>query len=162
MKKDATTNSFINPEPHVIVSCRDKDGRDNALSIGFIANVSFNPRIIMIAILHTRYSHHIIKESGEFVVNIATEELKSEVEYLGSTSGRDIDKLENISTTDATLINAPLIDMCPVNFECRVVECLKPGTHDVFFGEVLKVHCDEKYLNNNKSINWDKINILHS
>ena len=145
MKKDATTNSFINPEPHVIVSCRDKDGRDNALSIGFIANVSFNPRIIMIAILHTRYSHHIIKE-----------------EYLGSTSGRDTNKLENISTTDATLINAPLIDMCPVNFECRVVESLKPGTHDVFFGEVLKVHCDEKYLNNNKSINWDKINILHS
>ena len=95
MKKDATTNSFINPEPHVIVSCRDKDGRDNALSIGFIANVSFNPRIIMIAILHTRYSHHIIKESGEFVVNIATEELKSEVEYLGSTSGRDTNKLEN-------------------------------------------------------------------
>lgn len=162
MKKCATTDSYVNPEPYTIVSCRDKDGRDNALAVGFIANVSFNPRIIMIAILNQRYSHHIIKETKEFGVNIATTNFKDEVDYLGSVSGKDEDKLSNIDTFDADIINVPLLVDCPVNFECKVIESVKPGTHDVFFGRVVKVHCDEEYLKEDNSINWNKINILHS
>lgn len=162
MKKCATTDSYVNPESYTIVSCRDKDGCDNALAVGFIANVSFNPRIIMIAILNQRYSHHIIKETKEFGVNIATTNFKDEVDYLGSVSGKDEDKLANIDTFDATIINVPLLVDCPVNFECKVIESVKPGTHDVFFGRVVKVHCDEEYLKEDNSINWNKINILHS
>lgn len=162
MKKCATTDSYVNPEPYTIVSCRDNNGRDNALAVGFIANVSFNPRIIMIAILNQRYSHHIIKETKEFGVNIATTNFKDEVDYLGSVSGKDEDKLANIDTFDADIINVPLLVDCPVNFECKVIESVKPGTHDVFFGRVVKVHCDEEYLKEDNSIDWNKINILHS
>jgi flavin reductase (DIM6/NTAB) family NADH-FMN oxidoreductase RutF len=162
MKKEASTNSYINPEPYTIVSCRNKNGKDNALAVGFAANVSFEPRIIMIAIIDERYSHHIIKETGEFVVNIATKDFQKEMEYLGSVSGKYEDKLANINTQEASVVNAPILVDCPVNFECTVIETVKPGTHDVFFGKVEKVHCDEEYLNNDGSINWNKLDVLHS
>lgn len=162
MKKEASTNNYINPEPYTIVSCKDKNGKDNALAVGFIANVSFKPRIIMIAILNERYSHHIIKEQGQFVVNIPTKEFQKEMEYLGTVSGQNEDKLTDINTKKADVVNAPLLTDCPVNFECTVIETVKPGTHDVFFGKVEKVHCDEKYLKSNGLINWEEIDVLHS
>ncbi len=162
MKQDANLNSFINPEPYTIVSCRDKDGKDNALSIGFVANVGMDPTIIMIAVREERYSHHIIKESGEFVVNITTVDLEDQLEYLGIASGRDEDKLADIETIDADIVDAPLIENCPVNFECIVTDSITPGSHEVFFGKVVKVHCDEEYLKADKSIKWTDINLLHS
>ncbi len=162
MKKEVNIDSFINPEPYTIVSCRDKDGKDNALSIGFVANTGMNPTIIMIAVREERYSHHMIKESGEFVVNMATVDFEDEMEYLGITSGRDEDKLADIKTIDADIVDAPLLVDCPVNFECKVVDSITPGSHEVFFGEVVKVHCDEEYVTPDKTIKWSDIKLLHS
>ncbi|WP_455645654.1 flavin reductase family protein [Methanosphaera sp.] len=160
MKVTVDTNNYIIPEPCLIVSCRDKNGQNNALPIGFGANVSFNPRIIMIAVIDERYSHHIIKERGEFVVNIATEDFREQMEFLGNTSGRDTDKLKDFKLRDADIVDAPILLDCPVNFECTVIESVKPGTHDVFFGRVDKVHCDEKLVDSKGNIQWDKINVL--
>lgn len=162
MKKEVKKNKYINPEPCLIISCRDNDGRDNALSIGFAANVSFNPQIIMIAVMEERYSHHIIKERGEFVVNIPTKQQSSLVEYMGRFSGRNMDKLKDVKTCDADIVDAPLIVECPVNYECRVIETIKPGTHEVFFGKVVKAHCDEEYLTDDDLINWEKFVPLDS
>ncbi|OED29631.1 flavin reductase family protein [Methanosphaera sp. WGK6] len=162
MKISVDTNNYILPEPCIIVSCRDKNGKNNALPIGFAANVSFNPRIIMIAVIEERYSHHIIKERGEFVVNIAREEFREEMEFLGRNSGKNMDKLANFKLIDADIVDAPILLDCPVNFECKVIESVKPGTHDVFFGRVEKVHCDKELVDDEGKINWDKINILEN
>ncbi len=162
MKIEVDTSNYIQPEPCVIVSCRDKKGKDNALPIGFAANVSFEPRIIMIAIIDIRYSHSIITESGEFVVNIAREDYRDTMNYFGGTSGRDIDKLENIPTVDGDVVDATLLVDCPVNFECTVIESVTPGTHTVFFGRVDKVHCDEEYVDEDGLIMWDKIDVLQN
>lgn len=162
MKQEVKNDRYINPEPYVIVTCRDEKGMDNALSIGFAANVSFKPQVIMIAVLDERYSYNILMKQNEFVVNIPTQNQKDMIEYMGSKSGKNTNKLEHIELMEADKINAPLIKECPVNFECKIIKNIKPGTHEVFFGEVLKTHCDEEYLNDNGTINWNKIKPAHS
>lgn len=72
-----------------MVSCRGKDGKNNALAVGFAANVSPNPPMVMVGIVPGHYSYQLIKESDEFVINIPTKGFEKEYYYLGSKSGRD-------------------------------------------------------------------------
>lgn len=162
MKVEVKKERFISPQPWTIVSCRNSDGKDNALSIGLIANVSLEPEIVMIAVRKERYSHQILDQQKEFVVNMATKEQKELIDYFGSYSGRVVEKLSCYNTMDADMVDAPIILDCPVNFECKVIKSMEMGSHDLFFGEVVKAHCDKKYLNNDGSINWKKINPIHS
>lgn len=161
MKKEAITDkSRIEPKPNAIISCR-KDGKDNALAVGFASNASLEPAMIMIGIVPSRCSYSMIKETGKFAVNIPAKNFAEEFKYLGTVSGFDEDKLTNINTIDGDLVDVPLIVDCPVNFECTVIDSLKPenGTHELFIGKVEKVHCDEEYLED-EEINWSKINLL--
>ncbi|MDU4802117.1 MAG: flavin reductase family protein [Clostridium butyricum] len=163
MKKDVMNRVMcLQPFPHTIVSCRDKDGKDNALVNGFVANISFDPVMVMVGIIPSRYSHHIVKETGCFVINLPVKSYKKEYDYLGSHSGRDEDKFvaQSIKTTNATYIDAPLLADCPINIECSVVDSILPGTHELFLGKVEAVHCDEKYLDNKGNIQWNKIDLI--
>ena len=104
MKKLAkNTMLSMQPVPKTLVSCRDKDGKNNALVVGFAANVSLDPAMVMVGIVPTRYSHHMVKESGCFVINLPKKGYEKEYNYLGSASGRDEDKFEkmNIQWKDA-------------------------------------------------------------
>ena len=97
MKKLASNTVLcVQPLPQTIVSCRDKDGKNNALVVGFVANVSLDPVMVMVGITPTRYSHHIVKESGCFVINFPKKSYKKEYGYLGSASGRDEDKISKV------------------------------------------------------------------
>lgn len=160
MKKDVDDSNWLRPMPNAIVSCRSKEGKDNALAIGFISNVGTDPLMIMVAIRPSRYSYEVIKETENFVVNLPTENFKEEFAYLGSTSGFDENKLKNINITDSDVINSPILTDCPINYECSLIDIYSPGSHDLFIGKVEKVHCDEEYLNEDGSINWDKIKLL--
>ena len=152
----------IRPMPSAIVSCRDKDGRNNALVVGFASNVSKKPVMVMVGIVPTRYSYPMIKESGEFVINLPAEGFEEEYHYLGFHSGRDEDKFEvmNIAWEDGEKVNAPLLSACPVTIECKVVETLKPGTHELFIATVEAIHCEEEYLDENGNIQWDQIPLI--
>ena len=79
---------------------------------------------------------------------------------MGSVSGYDEDKLTSINTTDADVINAPILTDCPINYECSLIDVYSPGSNDLFIGKVEKVHCDDKYLTKEKSVNWEKIDLL--
>ena len=163
MKKIATNNVLcIQPIPQTIVSCRDKKGNNNALVVGFVANVSLDPVMVMVGIAPTRYSHHMVKDSGCFVINFPKKSYKKEYTYLGSTSGRDEDKFEkaDIKWKDATYINAPILTDCPVSIECSIVDSTMPGTHELFIGKVEAIHVDEEYLDDNGNILWDKIDLM--
>ena len=94
MKKEGKKLLSLQPVPATIVSCRDKEGRNNALVVGFTANVSLEPAMIMVGIVPERFSHHMVKETGCFVVNLPKKSFKKEYDYLGSHSGRDGDKFE--------------------------------------------------------------------
>ena len=162
MKKEGKKLLSLQPVPATIVSCRDKEGRNNALVVGFTANVSLEPAMIMVGIVPERFSHHMVKETGCFVVNLPKKSFKKEYDYLGSHSGRDGDKFEamGLKWEDAAHVNAPILTDCPVSIECSVVESTMPGTHELFIGKVEKVHVDEEYLDDKGNILWDKMDLM--
>lgn len=163
MKKLAKNTALcLQPVPKTIVSCRDKNGRNNALVVGFTANVSLDPVMVMTGIVPSRFSHHMVKESGCFVINLPGKNFQKEYNYLGSRSGRDEDKFAalNLKWEDGEKVNAPVLTDCPVSIECTVIESIQPGTHDLFIGKVEAVHVDEQYLDEKGDILWNKIDLL--
>lgn len=161
-KTEALKKSCMKPMPSIIVSCRDKDGKDNALVVGYAGNCSYAPPMIMVGIVPSRYSYHIIKETGCFVVNIATAENKEMYDYLGKVSGRNEDKIAklNIKTADGKCVDAPLLTDCPVNIECKVVDSILTGSHEMFIGTVEKVHADKKFVDENGNILYKNMKML--
>ena len=162
--KKATKNTVLcmQPVPKTLVSCRDKEGRNNALVVGFAANVSLDPVMVMVGIVPSRYSHHMVKESGCFVINLPKKGYEKEYNYLGSKSGRDEDKFAamDIKWADAEYVDAPMLTDCPVSIECSVIDSMQPGTHELFIGKVEAVHVDEEYLDEKGNILWNKIDLM--
>lgn len=161
-KKEANQKSCLQPTPKVLVSCRDKDGRNNALAVAYCGNCSYDPPMVMVGIVPSRYSHHMVKDTGCFVVNLVPKSLKEAFAYLGSHSGRDEDKLAKakMNLAEAVKVDAPLLTDCPVNIECKVVDSVKTGSHEMFIGRVEHVHADPEYLNEKGDIDFAKIDWL--
>ena len=163
MKKLASNIALsVQPVPKTIVSCRGKDGRNNALVVGFTANASLDPVMVMVGIVPSRFSHQLVNDSGCFVINLPKKGFEKEYNYLGSRSGRDEDKFAalDLKWEDAKYVDAPILTDCPVSIECSVVDSIKPGTHELFIGKVEAVHVDEQYLDSNGNILWDKMNLM--
>ena len=152
----------LQPVPQTIVSVRDKDGRNNALVVGFTANVSLDPAMVMVGIVPSRFSHHMVKENPCFVINLPDKNFKKEYDYLGSKSGADGDKFValDLKWEDGKYVNAPVLTDCPVSIECSVVDSVMPGTHELFIGKIETVHVDERYLDSKGNILWNKIELL--
>ncbi len=152
----------MQPVPQTIVSCRDKEGRNNALVVGFTANVSLDPVMVMVGIVPSRFSHHMVKETGAFVINLPKKSFKKEYGYLGSKSGRDGDKFaaRDLKWENAEYVDAPILSDCPVSIECSVVDSIQPGTHELFIGKVEAVHVDEEYLDEKGNILWNKMDLM--
>ena len=161
-KKVQNTALCVQPIPKALVSCRDRQGRNNALVVGFAANASLDPAMVMIGIVPSRYSHHMVKESGCFVINLPKKGYEKEYGYLGSKSGRDEDKFAvmDIQWEDAEYVDAPILTDCPVSIECSVIESIMPGTHELFIGKVESLHVDEEYLDDTGTILWDMMNLM--
>lgn len=152
----------IKPAPDILVSCRGKDGKNNALAVACACNCSLNPPMVMVGIVPSRYSYELVKETGVFVVNLVTEDLRTQYAYLGSKSGRDEDKLAKLGMKigEGVKINAPILLDCPVSIECTVVDSIITGTHEMFVGKVEYVHAKEELILENGSIDYSKINLL--
>lgn len=150
------------PMPKIIISCRDKDGKDNAVVTTFISNVSMDPILVMVGIIPTRYGCSMINDTGCFVINYPKKCFKKAYGYLASVSGRDEDRLKklNIKTEEAQYVDAVMLTDCPINIECSVTQSLIPGSHELFIAKVEAVHCDEKYLDKCGNIMWNKLSLL--
>lgn len=140
--------NMLYPLPVVMVSMSDKEGRHNIITIGWAGTVCTNPPMVSISVRPERYSYPILKDTGEFVINLTTKELAFATDYCGVVSGRDVDKFKemNLTALPAKEVRAPLIGESPVNIECRVRDILSLGSHDMFLADVLAVHADEKYM----------------
>lgn len=150
MKKEFwKAGNMLYPLPVVMVSCQRQGEPPNIITIAWTGTVCTNPAMVYISIRPERYSYDIIKESGEFVINLASKDLVKATDYCGVKSGRDVDKFKemNLTTIPAELVKTPMIEESPVNIECKVKEIIKLGSHDMFLAEVLGVHVDSKYLN---------------
>lgn len=140
--------NMVYPLPAVMVSVADAQGKPNIITLAWVGTVCTNPPMVSISVRPERYSHSILKETGEFVINLTTKELTFATDYCGVKSGRDVDKFKemNLTPLPADQVKAPLIGESPVCIECRVREVLELGSHDMFLADVLAVHVDEKYL----------------
>ena len=140
------------PTPLALVTCADRDGKGNVLTIAWVGVVCSDPPMVSISLRRGKYSHELIKASGEFVLNVPTEALVKETDYVGSVSGKNVDKWSATGLTPlpATRVKAPLIAQSPINLECVVRHMLHLGTHDAFIGEVVASHVDPDLLNEDK------------
>lgn len=139
---------MVYPLPAVMVSCKRPDEKPNIVTIAWTGTVCTNPAMLYISVRPERYSYDIIKETGEFVVNLTTRKLAKATDYCGVRSGRDVDKFKEMHLTEeaSTEISAPGIAECPVNIECKVREILPLGSHHMFLADVKAVHVDERYI----------------
>ena len=140
--------NMVYPIPAVMVTCRDKAGNDNIITIAWTGTICTNPAMAYISVRPERYSYNIIKETGEFVINLTTKELTYATDYCGVRSGRDVDKFKELALTreEPSEVSVPLIKESPVNIECKVVKIEELGSHHMFVAQVVAVHADKKYM----------------
>lgn len=155
--------NMVYPLPAVMVSTADKSGKSNILTIAWTGTICTNPAMVYISVRPERYSYHMLKESGEFVINLTTEQLAKATDYCGVRSGKDVDKWKEAHLTPAKvekLRYAPVIEECPVNIECKVTEVKELGSHHMFLAEVLAVQIDEQYLNEKNKFELNKTGLM--
>ena len=140
--------NMVYPLPAVMVSTADKSGKSNILTIAWTGTICTNPAMVYISVRPERYSYDIIKETGEFVINLTTEKLTYATDFCGVRSGRDIDKFKaaHLTPIPGVHVSAPLIEESPVNIECRVKDVIELGSHHMFLADVLGVSVDEAYM----------------
>ena len=147
-KQTWKAGNMLYPLPAVLVSVADKAGKQNLFTVAWTGTVCSDPPMVSISVRPERYSYHMIEETGEFVINLTTEQLAYATDYCGVKSGRDVDKWREMKLTrmKGDHVRAAMIQESPVNLECRVTQKIPLGTHHMFLAEVLAVHVDEKYL----------------
>ncbi len=161
-KKEAKMKSCLQPAPKVLVSCRGLNGENNVLAVGYCGNCSYDPPMVMVGIVPSRYSYKLIKESGCFVVNLVDKDYKSTFDYMGNCSKRDGDKLAamNVKLQDGKKVNAPILPDCPVNIECTIVDSIVTGSHEMFVGKIEYVHANAGIMDADGNIDFSKINFI--
>ena len=158
-------SNMLYPVPVVLISCADDEGHKNVMTAAWAGTICSDPVMLSVSIRKERYSHELITKSGEFVVNLTTEELTKVTDYVGVKSGRKIDKFAlegdlKITPSPSQIIKAPGIAESPVSLECKVVQTLELGSHDMFIAEVVSTDVDEKYLDENGKLDLSKANLI--
>jgi len=136
------------PTSIVLATSISKEDRPNIIALGMYMPISSSPPLVAIGVSPRRYSHGLISETGEFIVNVPTKEIVKEVIYCGSVSGREHDKFKETGLTPipASLVKPPMIKECVSNIECRVAASYTCGDHTLFLGEVVSAHVKEGLL----------------
>ena len=162
MKIEAKKKNALVEKPKLVVTVRDSQGRDNALVVAYACNCSYDPPMLMVGIVESRFSYHMIKENGYFVAHLLSDSQKDLYHVCGTLSGRDSDKIKDhdIKIVDGKTVNAGVIEACPVAIECKVVDSIKTGSHDMFVGEITYVHADEDCVNDKGMVDINKLNLL--
>lgn len=143
--------NMLYPLPAVMVSVKRPEEKPNIITVAWTGTVCSSPAMVSISIRKERYSYEILRETGEFVINLATRELVRALDYCGVRSGRDVDKYKEMHLTElpSRVVNVPGIMESPVNIECRVTEVKSLGSHDLFLAEVVNVTIEDKYMDKN-------------
>ena len=150
--------NMLYPLPAVMVTVADSEGKDNIITVAWAGTVCTNPPMVSISVRPERFSYAMLRQTGEFVINLTTEKLAYATDYCGVKSGRDVDKFEKLKLTreKADFVKAPMIAESPVSIECRVAKVEELGSHHLFLAEVVAVHADEKYLDETGKFQWNK------
>lgn len=143
--------NMLYPVPAVMVSCQREGEKPNIITVAWAGTICSDPAMVSISVRRERHSYEIIKETGEFVINLVTKDLTYATDYCGVRSGRDVDKFHEMKLTPlpSQHVKAPGISESPVNMECRVKDVIPLGSHDMFLAEVVGVTVEDAYMNEN-------------
>ena len=162
MKKiDFKPGTMLNPVPVVMVSCGSGEEK-NIITVAWTGIVNSDPPMTYVSVRKERHSHHLIKESGEFVINLCTEELAFATDYCGVRSGKDVDKFkeQKLTAVPSKYLSCPAISQSPVNLECKVKEIHEYGSHDMFVAEIVNVQADESLMDENGRLRLDRAGLV--
>ncbi len=153
--------TYLYPVPPCLITCGPAD-KPNIITLAWVGTLCSEPPTIGISIRPSRYSHGLVKQSGEFAVNVPTAEMLRVVDWCGTVSGHSQDKFAAMGLTavPAQAIHTVVIKECPLNIECQVVQTIHLGSHDLFLGKVVAVHADEEILDARGEIDLSKANPL--
>lgn len=154
--------NMLYPVPAVLVSTADSQGHDNLITIAWTGTVCSDPAMTYISVRKERHSHHMLKESGEFVINLVSEDICRAADFCGVRSGRDVDKFEATGLTreKASTLSVPMVKESPVNIECKVTQVLELGSHDMFLAKVTAVQVDESLLDEKGKLDLNRAKLV--
>ena len=153
--------TFVYPIPAVMVSCGTME-KSNIITVAWTGILNTEPAMVYISVRPTRYSYNLIKEQGEFVINLTTKKLVRETDWCGVKTGAKVDKFKemNLHKEKAKFVQCPLIKESPVSIECKVKEIKELGSHHLFIAEVLSIDADEKYIDSKGAFDISKCNLI--
>ena len=153
--------TFVYPIPAVMVSCGTME-ESNIITVAWTGILNTNPAMVYISVRPSRYSYNIIKETGEFVINLTNEKLAYATDWCGVKSGKDFDKFKEMKLTKekANFVKCPLIKESPVSVECKVKEIRELGTHHMLVAEVLSINADEQYIDEKGAFDISKCDLI--
>ncbi len=155
--------NMLYPVPAVMVSCATKKGKNNILTIAWTGTICSDPVMVSISVRPSRYSYQLIRDTGEFVINLTTRDLVRAADWCGVRSGEKWDKFKEMKLTPGEakhLEYAPIIEESPVNIECKVTDVLKLGSHHMFMAEVVGVLVSEEYMTDSGKFNLEDTGLI--
>ncbi len=149
MKTSWKPGTMIAPVAAALVSCGSEELGTNLFTASWVGTICTTPPMCYVSIRPERYSYRLIKETGEFVLNLTTTHLARETDWCGVRSGRNFDKWKEtgLTPTDCVVVSCPQVQESPVSIECKVRQILPLGSHDMFIAEVVNVWVDDRYIN---------------
>lgn len=147
-KQSWKAGNMLYPVPAVMVSCKREGEKPNIITVAWAGTICSEPAMLSVSVRKERHSYGIMKETGQFVVNLVTKELVYAADYCGVKSGKDVDKFAemNLTAQEMEHVNAPGIAQSPVNLECVVKDMIPLGSHDMFLAEIVGVTVDNRYM----------------
>lgn len=146
---------MLYPAPVVMISCGREGEKPNIITVAWAGTICSDPVMVSISVRKERYSHKIIKDTGEFVINLVNKRLIRATDFCGVESGRNVDKFQETRLTPlaSRYVLAPGIEESPLNLECKVVEVRELGSHDMFIANVVGVTIDNQYMDDRGKFN---------
>ncbi len=160
-KKSFKGGALLSPLPPTMVSCGDMEN-SNIITIGWTGILNTIPPKTYISVRPTRHSYNIIKEKGEFVINLTPSDLTREADYCGIYTGKKVNKFEKCKLTKepATQVSCPMIAECPISIECRVTDIIPLGSHDMFMADIVAVNVDETLFDKEDKMHFERANLV--
>ena len=152
----------LNPVPVVLITSKNKEGKENVFTVGWIGTVCTKPPMLSISIRPERLSYEYIKETMEFTVNLPSINMTKAVDYCGVRPGRKFDKIKEMNFTmrEGSNVNVSYIDECPVSIECKVKSIIPLGTHDLFIADVVGSHIDKDLIDEKGKIHFEEADLI--
>ena len=153
--------TFVYPIPAVMVSCGTME-KSNIITVAWTGIINTNPAMVYISVRPTRYSYNLIKDQGEFVINLTTKNLLKATDWCGVKTGAKVDKFKEMKLhkEKANFLKCPMIKESPVSVECKVKEIKELGSHTMFMAEVVAINVDEKYIDNKGAFDITKCDLM--